>query len=574
MAFINIFKSGCKVTSPKNTGTKVVPQVVPQVDTSLPKALQTIYKPHYDTFNNWMILNRKHQVDAYVNCNKSTKGQISLPTGTGKTRVQIALHIAKMIEMSKNNETGVFVIGAHRLGLCSQLLSELIEVAVNAGISFDILFNGSERYSEDKVHCKFKNQGFNSYVNRATSTTKRSDIFGAVYNAHAKGRHVIAVSTYHSWHKLDVLDSITQATYDEAHTLIGEDFYNNITFVMPKINYNYFFTATRKVQGASEGMNNTEIFGEVLCEIPPRKMIRMGESVPPKLHIIQTNDIINNGEYQNLTMEVRTLIAGYEQHKYLVESHVNSNFKNVKLGAKLLVSTTGNLQMFNLHNHIEFRTYCKEHNINVFAFSSSEGVFYNFEKVSRTQALENMNNMADSDHAIMLHIDILTEGIDVPSVTGIMPFRELNTIKLLQTMGRGARLLKTDRIGLYNGTIKPMDFDSYIKPCVWVILPEHFRSLGNSEAMKNTLKTIVNSYEVPIEEYNSTDRYLAVNDESVERITEQDQSTRADRETGLTHIILNILDEKFNLGDIKQTTIDKGNILKDVLFDLFSKEDN
>ncbi len=545
MAFINIFKSGTEVNLVEKNE---------ELNPNIPKSLQVQYKANFGTFDNWLRMNRDHQMKAYDIATHNTIGQISLPTGTGKTRVQIALHVSKMIQMSQSNTHGVFVIGAHRLALCSQLLTELIEVVVNAGLPFDILFIGSDRYSEDAVHCKFRKKGLNAYVNNAHSTTRRDEVLNAYQNAQSKQRHLIVVSTYHSWNKLDVLDTITQATYDEAHTLIGDSFMENITLVKPKIAHNFFFTATRRVQGDSEGMNNTDIFGEVLCEIAPRKMIQKGEIVPPKLHIIQTNQ---DGDYDNHTMLVNTVIAGYEQHKHLVKSHVNKNFTDVELGAKMLISTTGNLEMFELHNDPRFQEYCTTNEITVFAFSSQEGVFCNFTKCSRSTALKLMNEMPDDEDAILIHIDILTEGIDVPSVTGVMPFRELNTVKLLQTIGRGARLLKTDRKAIYGGEVSPMDFDSYVKPCVWVILPELFRSLGNSQAMRNTISTIVNSYEIPVEEYNAQDKYIAVDDADNDRITDRDQARRRDNETDLVHIVEDIMDTRFSLGDVKEKVKDK-----------------
>jgi superfamily II DNA or RNA helicase len=557
MAFINIFKSGQEVSNVVKTE---------ELNPNIPTSLQVQYKPSFGTFENWMRMNRDHQMEAFDIAKNETIGQVSLPTGTGKTRVQIALHVSKMIGMSQRNECGVFVIGAHRLALCSQLLTEMIEVVVNAGLPFDILFVGSDRYSEDKVHCKFRKKGLNAYVNNATSTTRSDEIESAVKNAHEKGRHVIVVSTYHSWHRLDVLESITQATYDEAHTLIGDSFLENIKLVKPKIKFNFFFTATRRVQGASEGMNNTEVFGEVLCEVAPRKMIQRGEVVPPKLHIIQTK---NDGDYDNHTMLVNTIIAGFEQHKYLVQSHVDKNFSGIKLGAKLLISSTGNLEMFAVHDDERFRQYCTENNIKIFAFSSEKGNRMNFEECSRSVALEAMNAMGDEEDAIMLHIDILTEGIDVPSVTGVMPFRELNMVKLLQTIGRGARLLKSDRKAIYGGEVAPMDFDNYVKPCVWVILPELFRSLGNSQAMRNTVQTIVNSYEIPVEEYNAQDKYLAVSDAENDRITERDQSRRRDNESELVHIIEDILDTRFSMKDVKETLKDNVHSFANAIANMF-----
>ena len=547
--FINIFKSTTKVnnitSTSEDTDATTLPRTAKVVSTEdevkLPKSLQKKYTQNFASFDKWMQKNRIHQNKAFLAIQKATIGQISLPTGTGKTRVQIATHISKMIEMTTKNEYGTFVIGAHRLALCSQLLTEMITVAVDAGLPFDILFIGANRFSETEIHCKFKNKGFNAYVNQATSTTRGAEVREAVERAHSRNRHVICVSTYQSFDKLDALDNVTQCTYDEAHTLINHEFMENILLVKAKINFNFFFTATRRVQGESEGMNNVEIFGEVLYEVSPRKMIEKGESVPPKLHIIQTED---EGDFQNHTMLVRTVITGYEQHKALVK---NGSANPNAIGAKLLITTTGNLEMFELHNDVAFKAYCQANNIKTFAFSSQEGVFYNFEKVARSVALEEMGKMTDDENAILIHIDILTEGIDLPSVTGVMPFRELNTIKLLQTIGRGARLLKDDRTRLYNGELSPMDWKGYIKPCVWVIFPEHFRSLGNAQAMKNTIRTIVNSYDVPVEEYNAIDRYIAIEDADLSRITERDVPNRRDRESGLVHIVEDVMMEKFNI---------------------------
>ena len=86
--FINIFKSNTKVDPAKITSTSEETNA-----TNLPKSLQVQYKPNFGTFDNWMKNNRDHQNDAFKAIQKATIGQISLPTGTGKTRVQIALFI-------------------------------------------------------------------------------------------------------------------------------------------------------------------------------------------------------------------------------------------------------------------------------------------------------------------------------------------------------------------------------------------------------------------------------------------------------------------------------------------------
>jgi superfamily II DNA or RNA helicase len=164
-------------------------------------------------------------------------------------------------------------------------------------------------------------------------------------NAQYKKRHLICVSTYHSFDRLKALGRINTCTYDEAHVLVGnDDFSNNLAEVRQNINRNFFFTATRKVQGLTNGMNDRNLFGEVLCDIPPRKLIEAGEIVPPKIHVVKTTEI---GDYDNHTMLVRTVKEGYAQHRVLVKSATE---EPDNIGAKLLITTTGNKNLFELHD--------------------------------------------------------------------------------------------------------------------------------------------------------------------------------------------------------------------------------
>jgi superfamily II DNA or RNA helicase len=73
---------------------------------------------------------------------------------------------------------------------------------------------------------------------------------------------------------------------------------------------------------------------------------------------------------------------------------------------------------------------------------------------------------------IILHIDILTEGIDVPGITGILPFRSLKKSKFIQTLGRASRVspLDLDSFGL--GKYSHNELDKMLKPYAWVMIPD------------------------------------------------------------------------------------------------------
>lgn len=506
------------------------PQVI---DPTIPKrvALATIKRPiNYKVYEDYIYGNMPHQQEAFNKIKYENLGQVILPTGSGKTRVQIAIQMNKMIELHKKGECGVFVIAAHRLALCAQLMDDMLELVVASGIPFDVLTIGSSKFSRENVEKLDK--AINKHTTDVLSTLESLEIASYVHNSHTNGRQVICVSTYHSFDRLNVLPNVTICTYDEAHTLVTDavegKFMNNILTVKPKINFNFFFTATRKVRGNTGGMNNTEIFGKVLASNSPREMIDAGVIIPPKIHRL---DAIEQGDYTNDEMYVKSVIEGYKKHKEFVNKSCDW------LGAKLLISNAGSEHLFMLHDNVEFKAYCVNNGVKVFAFSSSDdrGCSYNFEKMERSRVISEMDAMGDTENAILLHIDILTEGIDLPSITGVMPFRELNDIKLLQTIGRGTRLLKSDRSRIRNGELKIGDWKNYHKPVCWILFPEYLSYIGDTNAMKATIRCVANEYKIPTMELVVGDNFLTQKNERLENLNEQDAPTRRNNVTDIKH---------------------------------------
>lgn len=526
MNFLNIFRgTGKNITKPIIHQNVVIP---------------------VDSFTKWASHHREHQKNAIAALTNATIGQCSIPTGTGKTRVQVHLQVFDML--NQKSEHGVYVIASHRLALNKQLLNDLVDVAANASVPFDLLFIGADQFNESRLFERFRNKLTKKNV-EVTSTTRGDAIREAYDKAQIRKRNLVIASTYQSCDRMDSLEFIDMMTCDEAHTLVGNSMLDNLLVIKPKIGKLFFFTATRRVQGELGGMNRTDVFGHVLYEESPRKMINAGEIVPPKLHIIDT---VDEGDYNNHTMLVKAVLTGFDQHKVLVREHSSDPDA---IGAKLLISTTGNMEMMELLNDQAFKAHCMESNIHVFAFSAEYGAFVNFEKKDREFVMEEMRSLKDTDDAILLHIEILTEGIDLPSITGVMPFRELNTTKMLQTIGRAARLLKVDRERLYSDAITACDYNAYVKPCCWIIIPRFFKSLGDADTMMRMLKAIINSYEVPVEEYSVIDRYKATNDEDADRITELDKPNRKERESDLTYLVEEIMVEQQSIVDAMKTPI-------------------
>jgi len=496
---------------------------------------------------------RQHQNEAIAALATADKGQASLPTGTGKTRVQIHLHVLDMLDKSSRMETGVYLIAAHRLALCRQLLMELVDLVAEIQLPFDIVFVGTDKVDEDALYEKQMINGVSKATCYVTASTTGSEVVAAVDNAKKEYRHAIIVSTYHSIMRLRNLNRIDIATYDEAHTIASsrqsEDNFESSIKELQGLNIikrQYFFTATRKVSGVENGMNNKEIYGDVLYECSPGRMIRVGEIVPPRIHRVKTAD---DGEFKNETMVINTIVDAFTRHKNEVRK---ASPLAGKLGAKLLISAEGTPAVRKFVHNDPFKAWCMKNNIRLFMFSSILGNFMigsngKFEQVNRNTAVDEMQGMKDEQDAILIHIDILSEGIDLPSITGVLPFRELNLIKLLQTIGRGARLLKPDRRNLYKGVIQPMDWEKMIKPYCWVIFPMLNDDTSEaSKKMERTIKKVIDAYDAPKMEFNREDEYFGEPDPDVHPITERDESTKKDAQTGLYHVI-----EQLMIGQMK-----------------------
>jgi superfamily II DNA or RNA helicase len=103
--------------------------------------------------------------------------------------------------------------------------------------------------------------------------------------------------------------------------------------------------------------------------------------------------------------------------------------------------------------------------------------------MKRTDWLENLQSIGDDydSEMIVLHFDILSEGIDVPGFTGISLFSATELDKFIQNFGRIARLDKIDRDMLAVGSITTKDLKKWKKPYAYVIVHE-FNDLDKSQS--------------------------------------------------------------------------------------------
>lgn len=522
-------------------------------------------------FTEYYSKHRPHQNKAIQGTVLNDRGQIIIPTGTGKTRIQVHLHIESMLEKLKKNETGVFVIGAHRLLLCKQLMDELQDLCLRIGIPINALYVGSARHDEKDVYDQYFHQGIDKDTYESTYTTMTEDVKAFYEKTKDAKRHLIIVSTYHSFDKLKVIKDIDLCTYDEAHTTIEERFTENILEVIDYIKRNYFFTATRKVNGDVGGMNDDEIYGDIITAIPPTEMIDAGEITMPRIHTINLKSG-KSGEVsqRNESMLVKTIQEAFIKHKQKLKSESASPDD---IGAKLLVSTKGSNELDLIQNNASFQMWCAVNNIKTFSYSSRYGSFMDFKpQPNRNKVYESMKDLDDKEDAILLHIDILTEGIDLPSITGVLLLRHLNEIKLFQALGRALRLFSSDRKRIYGGEINSSDRSTWVKPYAYLILPMHFEEMDeSSEEMMMTLQRVVGNYGIPTEEFLPPEEFDGITYDYLDPVTHRSALDSKSKMFPLTHAVLDLVINKLK-GSLPSDPAEKYKAILDLIKQLGDSE--
>jgi len=504
-----------------------------------PKALRKKFILDESKFEEFDATLRPHQRKSVEVLNNNIKGQIIIPTGTGKTYIQKHIIVKDMIDKTKVNNIGVYVIAAHRLTLCTQLFTEIISLIIECGIESDMLYVGSEKYDFSKLKDKYKHTGFIIAGINNKRTTSSKEIKKFVDDSIKNSHHVIIVSTYHSFNRLNKLNNIDICTFDEAHTTISKEFTNNINEVKEIIKKQYFFTATKKTIDEKGGQADVEFYGEVLYKMSPKKAIDEGEIVRPFIHTIFIDGEIK-GDKLGINMEVKTITESFIEHKNKIKK---DSYEPNKIGGKLLVTVNGLEELRSICNDKLFQKWCKKNEIKIFTFSSVDGYFINFKSKRRQESMGLMNSLNDSDDAILFHYDILTEGIDLPSLTGVLLLRDLSLTKLIQNIGRVVRLFKEDRMKIYSGIISSTDYRQMIKPYGLVILPLYPNIDYNN--IEKAIKNLRNKYEIPIENIGRKDIAIANTEEFVPVVTDFSEQKNG-KDYFLEHIFEDILMEELN----------------------------
>tara|TARA_R110001599_G_scaffold132608_1_gene309565 strand:- start:12 stop:1187 length:1176 start_codon:yes stop_codon:yes gene_type:complete len=345
-----------------------------------------------------LVTLRPHQKKALNEMLAYDKGQVIIPTGGGKTMCMIH----DIIENQKYIDNGsTIVVVAPRILLAEQLCKEFLEVIDTTHTHVMQVHSGDVEFF---------------------SSTKPEQIHLFANTARTAGENVIIFTTYHSLHRLVEADiEVNTIYFDEAHNSVQRNFFPATEFFSNDSDRCYFFTATPKhsLSIFKPGMNDPEVYGQVICNIPAPQLVKEGYILPPKVVIQQ----LPQGDFKQ------------SDEKNLLDT-IDANSLN-----KILIAARSTKQILRMVSQSDFCQQLHERGYNWMYITSKTGAIINGKKVSREEFFKTLNAWGqDSTRFVVMHHSILSEGINVKGLEAVLFMRNMNYIGISQSIGRVIRL--------------------------------------------------------------------------------------------------------------------------------------
>ena len=336
---------------------------------------------------------RPHQQEALTAMLKHDKGQVIVPTGGGKTMCMIK----DSLEYLDACDRGIVVVVAPRILLAEQLSAEFLEFHTDVAVMH--------------VH---------SGETRHFSSTKPAIIGNWSRQAYRKQ---LIFTTYHSLPRLQESGINVDCIYfDEAHNSVQRNFFPATEHFAATAGRCYFFTATPKhsLTVFKPGMNDPEVYGQVICNVPAPKLVEEGYILPPKVVVKE----LPQGEYKQTDCQ------------NLIET-IDDNSLN-----KILIAARSTKQIVKLLSESDFALQLKERGYSCMYITSKTGAIIDGKKVNREVFFDTLNTWGKDPEKkfVVLHHSILSEGINVSGLEAVLFMRNMDYIGISQSIGRVIRL--------------------------------------------------------------------------------------------------------------------------------------
>ena len=369
-----------------------------------------------------MIQLREHQEHAVEAMREYNKGQIIVPTGGGKTMIAITDVVRQLktvwewdTDSRQFVEPKVIVVVAPRILLAQQLSSNFLEFVTNAAV---LHVHSGETHHD---------------------STTNSDAIREWNISHWKENRII-FTTYHSLNRIQEAEIDVDSIYfDEAHNSVQKHFIGATEYYSMYAKRCYFFTATPKHSATpmKVGMNDEDIYGKVLCNVPAPKLVQEGVILPPKV-LVKEIDVPDDSRH-----------SWEKDCDHLVSTIDETNVD------KILVCVRRTKQIVDLVAQTEFVNEMTCRGYSLMYITSKHGAFIDGDKVNREDFFNKLNEWGQDKEKrfIVLHHSILSEGINVRGLEAALFLRNMDYIGISQTIGRVIR--KGDESKAYGLVVVP-----------------------------------------------------------------------------------------------------------------------
>jgi superfamily II DNA or RNA helicase len=348
---------------------------------------------------------RPHQQKALDALSKHNIGQCIFPTGAGKTLVGIM----DAVKQFESEEQKTIVVVAPRILLAEQLSSEYLEHITQAQVM--------HVHSGETHHFR---------------TTKVSQIQWHDILCKASNTHQLIFTTYHSLYKIqEAAIDVDTIYFDEAHNSVKRNFFPAVEYFSQEAGRKYYFTATPKHSATifKPGMNDHDVYGQVIAHVPATQMVKEGYILPPKV-VVQKLDMV----------EDKKMIAERDASNMLTT--IDDNSLN-----KVLICARSTKQITKLVGESDF---CQQLHCRGYSWmyiTSKTGAIIDGTKVDREEFFETLNKWGKDPEKrfVVMHHSILAEGINVTGLEAVLFLRKMDYIGISQSIGRVIRLGGIDK---------------------------------------------------------------------------------------------------------------------------------
>jgi len=354
---------------------------------------------------------RPHQQDALAAMLAHDKGQVIVPTGGGKTICMI--EDCRMLMNALHGKNPTFIVVAPRIMLAEQLSSEFLEFITDVNV-MHVHSGETHHYSSTKPH---EIRGW---------WEKNNDAPRLIF------------TTYNSLRRVQSANVFADTIYfDEAHNSVKRNFFPAVEYFSALADRSFFFTATPKHSATitKPGMNDAEVYGEVIEQVPAPELVEGGYILPPKV-VVQELQNVGIGQ----TVPERDC-------DHLLES-IDGN-ENMQ---KVLICAKKTKDIINVVGQSPFIGKMHEKGYSVMWITSKHGAFIDGVKVDREKFFDTMNEWGRDANKkfVVMHHSILSEGINVHGLSACIMLRGMDYIEIAQTVGRVIRLGEGKTFGLVN----------------------------------------------------------------------------------------------------------------------------